>query len=82
MFKVKICHLYQHITDRVKKGFDYLVQDQEMVKKSLQVCGISSSVPDKVPNGAFFKQCMGKALHNLEANDTQEIDDDRFELYD
>ena len=38
-----------------KEGFDYLIQDQEMVKKSFQVCGISSSDPDKVRNGVFFK---------------------------
>ena len=59
----------QHIIDWVKEGFDYLLQDQEMVKKSFHVYGISSSDSDKVQNGAFFTQCMGKALHNLEAND-------------
>ena len=41
--------------DRVQEGFDYLVQDQERVKKSFQVCGICSSDPDKVRNGVFFK---------------------------
>ena len=30
-------------------------------------------------NGAFFKQRTGKALHNLEADDANEIDDDPFE---
>ena len=29
----------------------------------------------------FCKQCMGKALHNLDADDANEIDDDPFELY-
>ena len=52
------------------------------VKKSFQVCDINSSDPDKVRNGAFFKQCMGKALHNLEDYDANKIDDDPFELYD
>ena len=52
------------------------------VKKSFQVCGISSSDPYKVRNGAFFKLCMGKALLNLDADDASEIDDDPFELYD
>ena len=54
----------QHMMDWVKEGFDYLVQYQEMVKKSFKVCGISSSDPDKVWNGPFFKQCVGKALHS------------------
>ena len=66
----------QHMINWVKEGFDYLVQDQEMVKKFFQVCDISSSDPDKVRNGTFFKQCMGKALHSLEADDANEIDDD------
>ena len=51
-----------------------------MVKISFQVCGISSLDPDKVRNGAFFKECMGKVLHNQEADDTNEIDDNPFEL--
>ena len=54
----------QHMMDWVKEGFDYLAQYQEMVKKSFKVCGISSSDPDKVWNGPFFKQCVGKALHS------------------
>ena len=40
--------------DCVKEGFDYLVQEQDMVKKSYKVCGISSSDLDKVRNNAFF----------------------------
>ena len=68
----------QHMIDWVKEGFDYLVQDQKMVKKSCRVCSISSSDPYKLGNGAFFKQYMGKALHNLGADDTNEIDDDPF----
>ena len=31
---------------------------------------------------AFFKQCLAKTLLNLEADDTNEIDDDPDELYD
>ena len=61
-----------------KKSFS----ESRDVKKSFQVCGISSSDPDKVRNGAFFKLCMGKALLNLDADDASEIDDDPFELYD
>ena len=70
-----------HMINWVKEGSDYLVQDQEMVKTSFQVCGISSSDPHKVRNDAYFKQCIGKTLHNLEDNDAKEIDGDPFELY-
>ena len=39
------------------------------------------SVPwRQMQNDAFFKQCMRKALHNLEYNDGHEIDDDPFEI--
>ena len=53
-----------------------------MVKKSFQVCSISSLDPHKVENGAFPEQCMRNTLDNLEANDVNEIDDDLFELND
>ena len=36
----------------------------------------------QVRNVVFFKQCMGKALDNLETDDANEIDDGPFELYD
>ena len=67
------------MVDWVKERVDYLVQDQEMIKKSFCVCGIRSSDPDKVRNGAFFRQCMGKALHNLEADGVNELDDNHVE---
>ena len=80
-FKLLVATL-QHIINWLKERFDYFVQDRKMVKKSFQVGGISSSYPDKVRNGAIFKQRMEKALHNLEADDASEIDDDPFEFYD
>ena len=55
------------MTDWVKEGYDSLVQNQEMVKKFFEVCGISSTDTGEVRNGDFFKQCMEKALQNLEA---------------
>ena len=51
-------------------------------KKSFEVCGISSTDTGKVRNGDFFKQCMEKALQNLEADEGNDIDEDPFELYD
>ena len=54
MLKYTYYVLGQHMIDLVEKGFDFLVQDKEMVKKPFQACGISSSDPGKVLNGAFF----------------------------
>ena len=72
----------QNMIDWVKEGYDSLVQDQEMVKKSSEVCGISFTDTGKVRNGNFFKQYMEKALQNLEADEGNDIDEDPFELYD
>ena len=66
----------------VKEEYDSLVQDQEMVKKSFEVCGISSTDTGKVRNGDFFKQCMEKALQNLEVDVGNATDEDPFELHD
>ena len=53
-----------------------------MVKNSFQVCNITSLDPDTKHNSAFFKQCMGKTIHNLKTDDANEIVDDPFKLYD
>ena len=54
-FKLSV-PIRSHMIDWVKEGFDYLFQDQVMVKKSFQVWDISLSDPDKERNGAFFKK--------------------------
>ena len=66
--------------DWVKEGYDSLVQDQEMVKKSFEVCVIGSTETGKMRNGDFFKQCMERALQNLEVDEGNDNDEDPFEL--
>ena len=44
----------QHMIEWVKEGFDYLVQDQAMVKKFFRVCGISSLDPGEVRTVPFL----------------------------
>ena len=68
----------QHMLDWVKEGFDYLLERQEMVKSSFEVCGISSSDPQKVRNGKFYKECMEKALGDLNDEDLDESEEDPF----
>ena len=51
-----------------------------MFKKSIQACRVSSLDSDKLRNGAFFKQCLGNTLHNLESSVPYETDDNPFEL--
>ena len=65
----------QQMVDRVKEGYDYLAQDKEMVQKSFEVCGITSSDPERVRSGEFFQKCMEKAHQSLDAEDDEENDD-------
>ena len=45
---------------------------QDMIKRSFEVCGITSTDPDKVRNDAFLKDIMKK----IDINDDMEDDDD------
>ena len=49
-----------------------------MAKSSFEVCGISSSDPQKVRNGKFYKECMEKALGDLNDEDLDESEKDPF----
>ena len=48
----------QHIIDWVMKNLIVFFR----IKKSFEVCAISSLDPDKVQNGAFSKLCMGRRM--------------------
>ena len=50
-----------------------------MVKHSFEVCGITESDTEKVPNADFYKQCMKDALESL-GNEVEEDNDDLFTL--
>ena len=67
----------QHMIDWIKEGFYHLVESQEMVKNSFDVCGITLCDPNNVRSASFYQQCMEKALHNLEL-DHEGIEDDPF----
>ena len=67
------------MVDWVKKVFDYLTRNQEMVKRSFEVCGITVLDTEKVRNAAFYKQCMKDELESL-GNEVEEEDNDPFTL--
>ena len=56
----------QQMVDSVKEAFDYLTRNQEMIKHSFEVCGITVSDNEKVQNADFYKRCMKDALESLE----------------
>ena len=68
----------QQMVDWVKEAFDYLTRNQEMVKHSFEVCGITVSDTEKVRNADFYEQCMKNVLESL-GNEVEE-DDDPFTL--
>ena len=68
----------QQILDWIKEAFDYLTRNQEMVKHSFEVCGITVSDTEKVRNADFYEQCMKNVLESL-GNEVEE-DDDPFTL--
>ena len=65
----------QQMVDWVKKAFDYLTRNQEMVKHSFEVCGITVSDNEKVRNADCYRRCMKDALESL-GNEVEEEDDD------
>ena len=67
------------MVDWVKEAFEYLTRNQEMVKHSFGVCGITVSDIEKVRDTDFYKRCMKDALESLE-NEIEEEDDDPFTL--
>ena len=67
------------MVDWVKEAFDYLTQNQEMVKHLFEVCGITVSDTEKDRNADFCKRCMKDALESL-ANEVEEENDNPFTL--
>ena len=66
----------QDIVDWVEKAHKVLSNDKEMVARSFEVCGITTTDPRKVRSGEFYEQCMSNAKTILENYDTEEDDDD------
>ena len=46
-----------------------------MVRRSFEVCGITSSDPEKVRSGEFLQKCTEKAQDSLNADEDDEEDD-------
>ena len=62
-----------HMFDWMKEGSDYLLERQEIVKSSFEVCGTSSSDPQKVRTTSFTRNTR-KSLWWLENLDESEED--------
>lgn len=69
----------QDMVDWVEKAFNTISLDTEMVKRSFDVCGITTTDKSKVRNGAFYKSCMENANKHLQ-DDDDDAQDDPFVL--
>ena len=64
--------------DWVEEAYRLISSDKDMVKRSFDVCGITTSDPTKVRSGSFYDKCMRNAKSVIEANELE--DEDQFEL--
>ena len=64
--------------DWVEEVYRLISSDKDMVKRSFDVCGITTSDPAKVRSGSFYDKCMRNAKSVIEANELE--DEDQFEL--
>ena len=62
----------EDVIDWIENGYDVLKTSQDMIKRSFEVCGISSTDPDKVRNDVFLKDIR----KNIDINDDMEDDAD------
>ena len=63
----------QDMVDWVEEAYRLISSDKDMVKRSFDVCGITTSDP-----GSFYDKCMRNAKSVIEANELE--DEDPFEL--
>ena len=68
----------QDMVDWVEEGYKLISSDKNMVMRSFDVCGITTSDPAKIRSGAFYEKCMRNAKSIIEANELE--DEDSFEL--
>ena len=68
----------QDMVDWVKKAYRLISSDKDMVKRSFDAFGITTSDPAKARSGSFYDKCMRNAKSVIEASELE--DEDPFEL--
>ena len=64
--------------DWVEEAYRLISSDRDMVKRSFDVCGITTLEPAKARSGSFYDKCMRNAKSVKEANELE--DENPFEL--
>ena len=62
----------------VEKAYKIISDDKDMVIKSFDVCGITTTKPAKVRSGDFYVKCMEKAKSILDNDNSDDTEDDIF----
>ena len=68
----------QDMIDWVEEAYKLISSDKDMVMRSFDVCGITTSDPAKVRSGSFYEKCMCNAKSIIGANELE--NEDTFEL--
>ena len=68
----------QDMIDWVEEAYKLISSDKDMVIRSFDVCGITTSNPAKVRSGSLNEKCMRNAKSIIEANELE--CEDPFEL--
>ena len=68
----------QDMVDWVEEAYKLISSDKDMVMRSFDVCGITTSDPAKVRSGSFYEKCMRDAKSIIEAHELE--NEDQFEL--
>ena len=56
----------QDMVDWLEKAFNYISNDTQMVSRSFDVCGITTTDFSMVRSGSFYKSCMENASKHLQ----------------
>jgi len=71
----------QLIIDWVLEGYNYLLQRSDMIRRGFEVCGVTSTDPERVRNDNFYKNIMRKVQEEMNRYEADElVDDDPFEF--
>ena len=70
----------QHMVDWVEKAYNAISSDIDMIKRSFDVCGITTTDKSMVRNGSFYEKCMANACQHLEDDVEDDAEDDPFIL--
>ena len=62
----------QDMVDWVEEAYKLISSDKDMVMRSFDVCGITTSNPAKVRSGSFYEKCTRNAKSIIEANELQD----------